>query len=598
MNPKKNFRLIASQIRSLHFSPKLKRLTGMWLIAITCLFWQAGTRAQAFQQPTNNTPGAAPGTGAQTPPNPYSISPSRLEVGKEYEVLVQKSDCQNEDLSKGMKITAPQGSGVVVLAKLPAGPCMLAAKLSVVSDASVGKSILWIKDGANVPVNSVEIEKIPIAAGPIPPGLDPQVDIMWGVMDKKIVRDNFGHDLANDFYGIQLVIGNNSGYDLQIAGVGFQLPNKNIKNTIPSNSYRATRGVLEREQEFGRRSIILNSIQATGGLLTGFLPFWRAGFHPNAAANAARWSSIVGGPLTTGFGLILPDTTVKQIVRLDDQMLRDGLIVKNNSQIRSLIFVPKQLLNLSKTSGANDPDNLRKGDPSIKDWSIDPQYVNQKLNNLVLVGQTINYVNRVQVVARSEGGGVTPPPTITGVSGQLLQGEKRQLVFTGVNLKDAVIAFPEGIDIVPNSVKIDENGNSLRADIIVAETVIPDDYSLVISTPAGSSAKTINVEAQTPAVTDFNYTKPKAGQASDATVVVTLKGTYLRTVKEVRFVPGPQEEANTLSIKPPDSQSNGDLKFTVTVKKMAKAGKYKLDVCNHKCDGRGKSASVEFEVIQ
>lgn len=590
MNPKKNFRLIASQIRSLHFSPKLKRLTGMWLIAITCLFWQAGTRAQAFQQSTNNTLGAAPGTGAQTPPNPYSISPSRLEVGKEYEVLVQKSDCQNEDLSKGMKITAPQGSGVVVLAKLPAGPCMLAAKLSVVSDASVGKSILWIKDSANVPINSVEIEKIPIAAGPIPPGLDPQVDIMWGVMDKKIVRDNFGHDLANDFYGIQLVIGNNSGYDLQIAGVGFQLPNKNIKNTIPSNSYRATRGVLEREQEFGRRSIILNTIQAAGGLLTGFLPFWRAGFHPNAAANAARWSSIVGGPLATGFGLVVPDTTVRQIVRLDDQMLRDGLIVKNNSQIRTLIFVPKGLLNLSKTLDAGDTNNLRKGS-TVKDWSIDPQYVNQKLGKLVLVGQTISYVNRVQVVARSEGGGVTPPPTITGVSGQLLQGADKQLVFTGVNLKDAVVAFPEGITVAPGSIKIDDNGNSLRANIVVAETVIPDEYSLVISTPAGSSVKVVKVEPAKPVVTplkdeDYAPGVPKAN--TDSEVTVTLTGKNLRTAKEIKL---PSEATNILSIKSqPSLQSNGTLKFTIVVKKTV-AKKFQL-----KLDNFGESGSFEFEV--
>lgn len=571
--------------QSLRCSQSPRRLAVTCLIALICLFWQASKGVQADEASANDAPGVAQGSNAQSPPDRYLISPNRLELGKEYEVLAHKADCQNEDLSE-IKLAAPQGSGVVVLTQLPAGPCLIAAKVSVLSDASVGKSNLWLKNKDDKIISTVEIERVAIAAGPIPPGLEPQVDIMWGVMDKKVVRDNFGHDLANDFYGIQLVIGNNSGYDLQIAGVGFQLPN--IDNTIPTNSYRATRGVLEREQEFGRRSIILNSIQATGGLLTGFLPFWRAGFHPNAAANAARWSSIVGGPLATGFGLIVPDTTVKQLVRLDDQMLRDGLIVKNNSQLRTLVFVPKGLLNLSKTAGASD---ARKADSKVKDWSIDPQYVNQKLGRLVLVGQTITYLNRVQVIARSEGAGVTPPPTVTGVNGQLVQGSKEELVvFTGTNFKDATISPPDGILVPTNSIKVDENGNSLMAKITVSETITPSEYPLVITTPAGSAVKMIKIAPAKPVVKRVEYEagkNPEPNQTEAKNVRVFLIGDGLKTVKRI----SPGDPAKFSQVGEAKPRAEGGIEVVIKVEKNVSADKYKFEV-----DNFGEKGAFEIEV--
>lgn len=573
-------------VRCLRFSLSLRRLSLLCLIALACLFWRLGTQVQANKVSESKASVFSSVFSAQSPLNSYSISPERLEVGKEYEVIVSPTDCQGNDLSNA-KLFAPQGSGITVKENLTASKCNLTAKVSVLAEASTGKSKLWIKDGSGQPIGIVEIEKIAIEAGPIPPGLEPQVDIMWGVMDKKVVRDNFGHDLANDFYGIQLVIGNNSGYDLQVAGVGFRLPNNKIENNIPTNSYRATRGVLEREQEFGRRSIILNSIQATGGLLTGFLPFWRAGFHPNAAANAARWSSIVGGPLATGFGLIVPDTTVKQIVRLDDQMLRDGLIIKNNTQIRTLVFVPKGLLNLALDPG---PANSTR---KVKDWSIDPQYVNEKLGTLVLVGQTVTYLNRVQVIARAEGAGKTPPPTITGVSGQLLQGATKQLVFIGSNLKEAVIALPSGITIAANSINIDENGNSLRADITVADDVVPEEYSLVISTAAGSSVKKLKVEPAMPEVEpliDESYApgKPKTKRDEEQPVTVTLTGKNLKTVQEIIL---PPEAIGILSIKSQAKvQPNGSVKFTIVVKKTD-LKKFTLKVKNYE-----KSGAFDFEL--
>src|SRR5205814_7761982 len=58
---------------------------------------------------------------------------------------------------------------------------------------------------------------------PIPTN-SPQVDVMWVVLPNKVVKDNFGSRMSDQYYGIGIVIGNNSGYSLQLASVGFTAP--------------------------------------------------------------------------------------------------------------------------------------------------------------------------------------------------------------------------------------------------------------------------------------------------------------------------------------------------------------------------------------
>lgn len=217
-------------------------------------------------------------------------------------------------------------------------------------------------------------------------------------------------------------------------------------------------------------------------------------------------ADIVNGPLTTGYELIVPDTTIKQLIRLDDQMLRDGLIIKNSSQVRTLAFVPKKLLNLSKDSGRMDLDNPRWHDTSVRDWKDDPQYVNIKLGDLVLVGQTIAYINRVQVVANAEGGPVTPPPTVIGMDiREIVQGTKQVVTFSGSNLQNAVVTGPEGISITKQSGDGDGKGFSFKAEISVSPEVNPGEYTLIITTNGGNFARTIKVIPATPMITNVSF---------------------------------------------------------------------------------------------
>lgn len=577
------------------FSRTLLCLSGTVLLSLTCLWWQS-ERAHAYGRMVNER---SYGTGTQPPQakQKYLISPPKMELGKEYEVIIYAADCNN-DINLGQaKVIAPQGSGIVILGPADAKKCAITAKLRIESDAALGKHDLWLKGLPNDETGMVEVEKTAISPGPIPPGLDPQVDLMWGVMEKKVVHDNFGRDIANDFYGIQLVIGNNSGYDLQIAGVGFRLPNQALQKrgvVFPTNSYRATRGVLEREQEFGRRSIILNSLKATGGLFTGFLPFWRMA---RPRANAATWADIVNGPLVAGFELIVPDTTVKQLVRLDDQMLRDGLIVKNNSQIRTLVFIPKALLNLSKTTPSPTPTPTPTPTQGTfvryplknKDLSIDPQFVMEQLGDLVLVGQQISYLNRVQVISRPDGA-VTPPPMITGVSEELTQGDSRKSVaFTGTNLLGAVITAPDKFTVANDPVKANSATNSLIVEISVDETVMPGEYPFVIATKAGAWIKMMKVKPTAPVV-KTEYEKPKANKDEEQTLILKLTGKGLTTSKLV--IPFAEPTAKYFSIKSGPTPVEKGIQYTLTVAKKAEAKKYKLEVDNH-----GEKATFEIEVV-
>jgi hypothetical protein len=435
----------------------------------------------------------------------YDISPPSGVPGRAYHVNIISRDPSKKQISHQTSVFAPAGinvSAVIMIANNG-----VSATITIPADAPLGRVQIVLKDkagdGASI-IGVADFDITSVAQGAIPPGLDPEVDVMWTVMAKDVVHHNFGSKIAKHYYGIQLSIGNNSGFDLQIASVGFRLPvNTNIKNTVPTNSYRATRGTLEREQEIGTRAKLLNSLKTAGLLLTGFLPFWHA---LGPAANAARFADILNGPVVTGAGLVFPDTTIRQMTRLDDQMLRDGLIIKNNSQVRTTVFVPKQLLDIAKSEGVNDKTFQRyKAETKKKvDYRNDPQYVNLRLGELVLIGQAIKYLNRVQVISTSEGGPVAPPPTVIGINPHTVErgADEVDLTIPGSHLDNAVITpiDPDtntrvsGIEFT--DIASDASGHILRTKVSVEAAVPPKKYRIVISTPGGSVETTLEVIAQ------------------------------------------------------------------------------------------------------
>src|SRR5437870_11825385 len=182
---------------------------------------------------------------------------------------------------------------------------------------------------------------------------------MWAVLPKKIVRDNFGQRVGYQYYGIGIVIGNTSGYSLQLASVGFTVPTLTIclgtnpqcnpplqcssQHYIPVANYQVSRGTIVREETIGWRALTLDGLQAFGSVFGGLTPFFHA---VNHNANFSQFVTVFTGPLNAGVPLVWPNTVSGHLVRLDQQALRNDnqnarTIIENNTQYASVAFFPR-----------------------------------------------------------------------------------------------------------------------------------------------------------------------------------------------------------------------------------------------------------------
>jgi len=328
---------------------------------------------------------------------------------------------------KDLELYAPEGSGVRVTNSTPTA-CRITARLTVATDAPIGVVKLWLIDKkTRIPRETVDFTVAGITAGPIPPGLNNkgQVDVMWSVLPDQVVHDNFGASVATEYFCIDAVIGNDSGYDIQIASIGFTLPSLSANNPkgpqyrVPNTGYRVVRGTLQRREQMSPRNLILNGIKVAGPLLTGFTPFFHNAVH---ATNFSELINIISNPLEKGFELAVPDTVPFQVNRLSDQTFRDDVstrtVIPNNIQTRITTFVPKEILFPGSKGGFF---KRRKAAPMVKvpgfgefDRSH-PQDVMRLLGDIVIIGEQIEHVNRIRVVST----GLEAPRTDTSVSGKV-----------------------------------------------------------------------------------------------------------------------------------------------------------------------------------
>jgi hypothetical protein len=276
---------------------------------------------------------------------------------------------------------------------------------------------------------------------------------------------------------------------------------------------------------------------------------------------------------------------------LDDQTLRDGMIIKNNSQIPTTVFVPKQLLDISKHEGRNDTANRRylwcqKNGLNYRD---DPQYVNLRLGELVIIGQPIQYLNRVQVISTAAGGPVMPPPTVVGVNPATFeQGMNKQpLTIPGSYLDNAVItprdpdtnATVPGIEFTDTSV--DSSGHILKANVSIQDDVPPKKYTLVISTSGGSVETSFEViEGRPSGLSDIIYVAgnpPVENDKQDVKVKIKITGKHLENSQIIV----PADSQGKLERVDDAQAKSGELRQTITVLKTTKAGTYKLQIKNN-----------------
>jgi hypothetical protein len=285
--------------------------------------------------------------------------------------------------------------------------------------------------------------------GPIPPGINPQVDVFWTVLSPRITSDAFGGWVRKKYYAIEVVIGNNSGYELQITSVAFQMRNKDKTLSGPlkddqmaqwnhsvTNDYHIVRSSTEREQLAGARAYVLSIAEAVALFGAGVTPFFKNVGHQATYSTAV---SVFGNPVIKGMNSVWPDLTIPDLNRLDNLALHDNAIVANNSQTKTVVFIDRKILaqyfNRDKSvpadkdskpsgpagkgecEGAPPPSKLRKVKLNLSATyrplcdENQPQDVKFWLGNLILVGNQIEFKQRIRVSA-AKPEAVTPKLTV------------------------------------------------------------------------------------------------------------------------------------------------------------------------------------------
>ena len=156
-------------------------------------------------------------------------------------------------------------------------------------------------------------------------------------------------------------------------------------------------------------AVVLSSLEAAALLAAGSNPY----FHNSGPkANYSTAIAIAGDPLVKAYNLV-PDPTIAQLAHLDNLALHDSTIIPNNNQTRTVVFIPRDTLKgyfqQSKSSRSSDtfPCANQKKSASlmvisgeVATWHCNdknPLDVKYWLGNLILIGDQIQYRNRIQV---------------------------------------------------------------------------------------------------------------------------------------------------------------------------------------------------------
>jgi len=316
----------------------------------------------------------------------YTISPDHVYRGKTMGLTITDSGCpgQNGRLVADVVATAPAGSGVKLSnIQYSADHCSLAFTAATDENASLGTLAIRLEQNGQI------LKPLSVTVAD-----EPGVDVMWTLIPGKVMADNFGHFLSARYYGLEVMIGNHCGSDLLISGVGFSpnLPDSSFYLTLPSTSYKLARGTLEKAQQVGPRALLIGAIKALGPIGTGFIPF----FHElGPKANFSTGVDIFSNPLEKGLEAVIPDTTVNELQRLDDQYLREGTVIHNSDQPRYRVFVPKKFIG-QLIGRINQVNKTQKQPPP----ALDPKNeidIAQALYKLVLDGYPVQYGPRIHI---------------------------------------------------------------------------------------------------------------------------------------------------------------------------------------------------------
>lgn len=335
-----------------------------------------------------------------------TVIPSRGVPGTKYDLTLAGKptavggNCTTPSLSSAStSLKVPLGSGLTLVGNptSTADGCTLAATVSIDPDAPVGTVNLQLMSTGASPtlIELVPFQIVASIPGPIPPGLVPQVDVQWHVVDPNVTEDNFGHRIRKLFYCVQVTIGNNSGYDLQLSTIGFTA-NQETNPAFANTDYALVRGSLDWGQKTNWWSLVTLGLEAAGPVLSATLPLVA-----NAAKRGER-AQLIGllTPFATAMAFIYPyqNSFSAQSKLLDDTSLRAGYVIHNNQQaVPVYVFVAK-----TNVPGYNSSTQCSATVTSgCKCGNSDLNCIKANLGKLVIIGESILYLNRISVVSAS-----------------------------------------------------------------------------------------------------------------------------------------------------------------------------------------------------
>ena len=457
----------------------------------------------------------------------YSVNPKTVALGGTYTVTVTEADCKEGGTLKQAWLSTPTaGLGISPAGVGGALSCQAAFKLEVQPGAPLGPTDLVLnkeKDGAVLALLRVEVTAA--TPGPIPPGLDPQVDVLWKILPWDQVADSFGRKVANQYFAVQITVGNNSGWPIQFTSIGFLTAAMKSGKfpPLPNDPYNIPRGTIEREQQIGRRAIVRHSLDGVLGVLAPISGFFR---NPMPKANYSLLVAL-GSPVGTAFDLIWPDKTVRHLIALDTRTFRDTAVVPNNVPSPPVLaFVSRSLVEC----GTKDCGGPVRGFQRIQKnrTKFDPHEIMNALGELVLTGQPVQYLPRISIVGNPVTS--TPAPPVAnpvGADGTMDQGERQHAVsITGNGLKNASVAIDgeRGVSVNGPPV-IDANGRSMRVLLDVDDEASLGETALTISTAAGTCRVPIRITAARPV---FTLTPVPVPQSDPRRFILTAKGKFLK----------------------------------------------------------------------
>jgi hypothetical protein len=351
-------------------------------------------------------------------------------------------------------------------------------------------------------------------AGPTPSA--PEVDVEWKVLSQHACSDNFGNHVAKVYYCVQVTIGNNSAHSLQLAGIGFKSPSplagmagvpSDAVLIQPNSSYQSARAVAQNGQSTSFRNILYNGVQGVGLIMSAFTPYF------SNPINKSKWStgsSIVSGVFLQAIGLVAPDLTIRELNNLDDQSLRDGKLISNNTQASPvMVFVDKKdvtdaLAELQtqvggiKTRTIGQETLLKDLNTCLKKSDCGPLPVKLALGSIVIVGDQVDFYQRIVVDSSVTSQEVPTPPAIANnqvsATSNATSPTTTTISLSGTNLDKISGVLPDNAapaGVLTGSIVL--SGTTSLSVPVTVPAGFHGQFKLNFSSPSGSIPVTVTV---------------------------------------------------------------------------------------------------------